>query len=157
MSIKASMRLRTYLSIGGSMANLNFTMSELIHSDTAIKHNINNMPDINSLDCMLNLIVYCLQPVRELLKKPMIISSGYRNALVNHLVGGAVDKYGNAISQHCRGQAADFVVNGMTVQQIIDIIKKSNIEYDQLINEYDKWVHISFVKGKNRKSSFKIG
>ena len=157
MSIKASMRLRTYLSIGGSMTNLNFSMSELIHSDTAIKHNINNMPDINSLDCMLNLIVYCLQPVRDLLKKPMIITSGFRNAQVNNLVGGAVDNYGNPISQHCKGQAADFVVTGMTVQQIIDAIKKSNIEYDQLINEYNKWVHISFVKGRNRKSSFKIG
>ena len=45
--------------------NLNFSMSELIYSDTAVRNNINNMPDINSLDCMLNLIVYCLQPVRD--------------------------------------------------------------------------------------------
>lgn len=139
------------------MASLNFSMSELIHSDMAVKHNINNMPDINSLDCMLDLIVYVLQPLRDMIKKPMIISSGYRNALVNHLVGGAVDKYGNPISQHCKGQAADFIIKGMTVKEIIEFIKKSNIEYDQLINEYDKWVHISFIKGKNRKSSFKIG
>ena len=139
------------------MASLNFSMSELIHSDMAVKHNINNMPDINSLDCMLDLIVYVLQPLRDMIKKPMIISSGYRNALVNHLVGGAVDSYGNPISQHCKGQAADFIIKGMTVKQIIEFIKKSNIEYDQLINEYDKWVHISFVKGRNRKSSFKIG
>ena len=130
---------------------LNFKISELIHSDTAIKYKINNMPDINSLDCMLNLIVYCLQPVRDTLKKPMIISSGFRNSEVNRLVGGAKN------SQHLKGQAVDFIVKGMTINQIIEIIKKSNIEYDQLINEYNKWVHISYVRGGNRKQCFSIG
>ena len=32
---------------------LNFKMSELIYSDAAVKENINNMTDINSLDNML--------------------------------------------------------------------------------------------------------
>lgn len=128
---------------------LNFKMSELIHSDTAVRQNINNMPDINSLDCMLDLIVHCLQPIREKIAKPMIISSGYRNSQVNKLVGGV------ATSQHCKGQAVDFTVKGMSVAAIIEFIKKSGIEYDQLINEYNKWVHISYVKGKNRKQVLK--
>lgn len=123
---------------------LNFKLSELIHSDLAIKHNINNMPDINSLDCMLDLICYCLQPIREKINKPMIITSGYRNARVNQLAKGV------ATSQHCLGQAADFQIKGMTPQEIVNLIKASNLEFDQLINEYDKWVHISYVKGKNR-------
>lgn len=128
---------------------LNFKMSELIHSDTAVRQNINNMPDINSLDCMLDLIVHCLQPIREKIAKPMIISSGYRNSQVNKLVGGV------ATSQHCKGQAVDFTVKGMSVAAVIEFIKKSGIEYDQLINEYNKWVHISYVKGKNRKQVLK--
>lgn len=138
------------------MTTLNFKMSELIHSDTAVRNNINNMPDINSLDCMLNLITFVLQPLRQKIGKPMIINSGYRNYQVNKLVGGAVDKNGNPTSQHCKGQAVDFIINGMRPASIIDFIKRSGIEYDQLINEYDKWVHISFVKGKNRKQCFKI-
>lgn len=129
--------------------SLNFKMSELIHSNTAVQANINNMPDINSLDCMLDLIVYCLQPIRNKLNKPMTITSGYRNFTVNHLVGG-VDT-----SQHTKGQAVDFVVKGMNIKEVIEFIKKSGIEFDQLINEYDKWVHISFVKGKNRKQILK--
>ena len=129
---------------------LNFTMSELIHSDTAVKNNINNMPDINSLDCMLNLIVYCLQPIRDKLGKPMIITSGYRCAEVNKLVGGVSN------SQHTKGQAADFTVSGETVEGIIFKIVTSGIEYDEIINEYDKWVHISFVKGNNRKETLRI-
>lgn len=125
-------------------------MSELIHSDTADKHNINNMPDINSMDCLLELIVHVLQPLRDKVGKPIIITSGYRNEQVNKLVGG------KATSQHCKGQAADFNIKGMSIAAAIDFIKKSGLEYDQLINEYDRWVHISFNKGKNRKQCFKI-
>lgn len=130
--------------------NLNFKISELIKSNCADTNNINNMPDINSLDCMLDLIVNCLQPIRNLLNKPMIITSGYRNIKLNRLVGGTKN------SQHVKGQAADFVIRGMTPKEIIEIIKKSDIEFDQIINEYDKWVHVSYIKGKNRKSIINI-
>ena len=129
--------------------NLNFKISELIYSETAVKNNINNMPDINSLDNMLELIVYCLQPIRDKLQKPMVITSGYRNSQVNKLVGGVSN------SAHLYGQAVDFTVSGMTPAQVVDFIKKSGVEYDQLINEYDKWTHISYVKGKNRKQVLK--
>lgn len=129
--------------------NLNFTISELIHSDEAVKNKINNMPDINSLDNLLELVVLCLQPIRDKLKKPMIITSGYRNAQVNKLVGGVSN------SMHQYGQACDFKVSGMTPAQIVEFIKKSGVEYDQVINEYDKWVHISYVKGNNRKQVLK--
>ena len=129
---------------------LNFKISELIHSDTSIKYNINNMPDVNSLDSLLNLIFYCLQPIRDKIKKPMVITSGYRSLEVNRLVGGATN------SQHRTGQAVDFKISGMTPRQIVDFIKKSGIEYDQLIEEYSNntsWVHISYNKGKNRKQT----
>ncbi len=124
---------------------LNFTISELIKSDTAIKNNINNMPDIKSLDNLLDLIFYCLQPLRDKLGKPVIITSGYRNQKVNTLVKGKNN------SQHLKGQAVDFKVKGMTTQQTIDFVKNADIEFDQLINEYGKWVHISFNKNNNRK------
>ena len=125
---------------------LNFKMSELIHSDTAAKYKINNMPDINSLDNMLDLITYCLQPIREKIGKPMIITSGYRcSTLNNH-----PEIRGVKNSQHTTGQAVDFVITGMAPDQIIAKIKSFGIEFDQLINEYNRWVHISFNKGKNR-------
>lgn len=131
------------------MLKVNFKISELIYSKIATQKNISNMPDINSLDCMLDLIVNCLQPIRNLLNKPMIITSGYRNDKVNKLVNGANN------SQHKKGQAVDFVVKGMKPSEIIEIIRKSNVEFDQLINEYDRWTHVSYLKDKNRKQIFK--
>jgi len=130
--------------------DLKFSISELIHSDAAIKYNINNMPDIRALDNILNLIYYCLQPLREKIGKPIHISSGFRCEKLNQLVKGAKN------SQHLFGQAADIYVDGMTVQNLIIFIKNSRVEFDQLINEYDSWVHISFVKGKNRRQILKI-
>lgn len=132
------------------MTNLNFSISELIHSDNAIKAGIDNTPTIKEIDNLLNLIFYCLQPIRDKLKKPMIITSGYRNIKVNILAGGKQN------SQHLKGQAADFIVNNMSIQQVINFIIYSDIEFDQLINEYNKWVHISFVKGKNRRQVLSI-
>lgn len=130
---------------------MNFTIGELVNSDIARKEKIDNTPDSISLKYMQELIKYCLQPIRDKLGKPMIITSGYRCPTLNKKVGGVAN------SQHTKGQAVDFYVNAMSIQQVIDFIKKSGVEFDQLINEYNKWVHISFVKGRNRKQIFKYG
>lgn len=134
---------------------LNFTMSELLHSDEAIRHKINNIPnDKQILDNLLLLITECLQPIREYIGKPVRVTSGYRCQTLNDLptIRGAKN------SQHLTGQAADIVISGMTPKQIIEKIIASGVEYDQLINEYDLWTHISFNKSHNRRQPpFKIG
>lgn len=131
---------------------LNFTMSELLHSDIAEKYNISNIPDKKSLDNMLLLIVECLQPFRNYVNKPIIISSGFRSTRLNGhpLVNGKPN------SQHTTGQAADIIIKGMTPKQVIEKFIGSGVEYDQLINEHDIWTHVSYNKGHNRKQCFKI-
>lgn len=134
------------------MIKLNFTMSELLHSDIAQKYNIYNVPDKEHLDNLLLLICNVLQPLRDYIGKPIIINSGYRNPRLNShpLINGKPN------SQHCIGQAADFIIKGMTPKQIIEKVKSSGVEFDQLINEHNIWVHISYNKGKNRKQVFDI-
>ena len=117
---------------------LNFTIKELVHSDNAIKAGIANTPNIEQVDNLLNLIFYCLQPIRDKLKKPMIITSGFRNSQVNFLAGGAIN------SGHLNGTCADFVVKGMSIEQVYQFIKKSGVKYTQLIQEKGKWIHIQY-------------
>lgn len=134
------------------MTKLHFTMSELLKSDIAEKYNISNIPDKQSLDNMLILICECLEPIRLYINKPMIISSGYRSPRLNGhpLINGTPN------SQHVTGQAVDFTIKGMTPKVIIELIKESGVEFDQLLNEHNLWVHISYNKGKNRKQVLEI-
>ena len=134
------------------MTNLNFSISELIHSDNAIKAGIDNTPTIKEIDNLLNLIFYCLQPIRDKLKKPMIITSGYRNMKVNFLAGGAIN------SGHLKGTCADFVVRGMTVQELFNFICNSGINFTQLIEEHKgntSWIHIEYDKQNLKKDKLK--
>jgi hypothetical protein len=131
---------------------LHFTMSELLYSNIAKKYNISNIPDKEALDNMLLLIVECLEPIRQYIGKPMLISSGYRSCRLN----GHPLINGNPNSQHCKGQAVDFTIKGMTPKIIIELIKESGVEFDQALNERDCWVHLSYNKGKNRKQVLKI-
>ncbi len=132
---------------------LNFKISELIKSDTAIRYNINNMPDINSLDNMLLLIVFCLQPIREKLGKPIIITNGFRSYSLWKKLSD-LDLKPSKTSQHLEGKAADLAVAGMSQHDLFYFILNSGIEYDQLIWEQDSnCVHISYNKGRNRKEA----
>ena len=125
---------------------LNFTMSELLHSDIAEKYIISNIPDKKSLDNMLLLIVNCLQPLRNYIGKPIIITSGYRSARLNGhpLIKGAQN------SEHLTGGAADFIIKGLTPKQVVELVKASGVPFRQLINEHNLWTHISYKEGENK-------
>ena len=125
--------------------NLNFKISELTHSDIAVKNNINNMPDINSLDNLLELIVHILQPLREKYG-PIRITSGYRNQQVNRLVNGKPN------SNHTKGCAAD--IQNPNLESMYKYVI-NHLDYDECLFETNakgaRWLHVSYVKGKNRK------
>lgn len=121
---------------------LNFTITELCKSDVARKNNISNIPQqLYIYDNIINLIHYCLQPLRDKLGKPIIISSGYRCQRLNKMVGGS------NTSHHIQGMAADFVVVNMKVKEVINYIINSGQKWTQLIEEHANgkvWVHISY-------------
>ena len=120
----------------------NFTLEEMIASETAARHNIDQTP---SNDVLMNLrrLALFLEDVRKILDKPIQISSAYRSPLANEAVGG------KKTSQHCRGAAADIKVKGMTPDQVVRAIIKSGLPYDQVIREFDSWTHVSISNGKD--------
>jgi len=127
----------------------NFTLPEIIHSNTAKRLGINNAPNKEHLKNMQVLVRDLIQPMRDVLG-PIRISSGYRNPELNRAIGGS------SKSQHCKGEALDLQYwskGKMCNKEIYDWVIKSGIEFDQMINEFDySWIHISLKSnGKNRK------
>lgn len=86
--------------------------------------------------------------VREIIGKPMIITSGYRCPELNKAIGGALT------SQHIFCEAIDFVVKGLRVEDIFSRIVTSDLKYNQIIIERNKsgsqWVHISIGSYKQK-------
>ena len=125
---------------------LNFTISELIKSDVANANKINNIPQQAYIyDNLLNLIIFCLQPLREKIGKPIIISSGYRCDKLNKLVGGVSNsdhRFGAAADIHTKSDKPDD--NKTLFDTICMLAKAGRIECRQIINEYNyNWIHIS--------------
>lgn len=114
----------------------NFTLAELTQSETAARIGLDNTP---SKDVEANLVrlARMLEDVRRTLGRPIMVNSAYRSVEVNKAIGS------KPTSQHCNGCAADIRVPGLTPNDIVKAIIKTNIEYDQLIREFDSWVHIS--------------
>ena len=98
-----------------------------------------------------------LERVRNILRKPMIISSAVRCPGLNKAVGGAKN------SQHVKFEAVDFIVKAMGGAKNFDAsetwwaykrIRSSAIEFDQLIYEVrgeSEWIHISFSDDNRRE------
>ena len=128
----------------------NFTLNELVYSATAEKNKIDNRPSVQVIANLKSLCENVLQPLRNALGCPIIISSGFRCAVLNKKVGGQSN------SQHLMGQAADLVVPQKNLKDVFNYIK-SHLNYDQLLYEYsktDKWIHVSFRNdGHNRKQA----
>jgi hypothetical protein len=129
----------------------NFTLEELLASDTAKAKGIKNVPGTQEVCALCALVINILQPLRDAMGEPIKIGSGYRSLALNKAVGGVAN------SQHMKGEAADLCIDGDKIKgkRWFDWIK-AHCEYDQIIWEHNAkgnyWVHVSFrADGKNRK------
>lgn len=86
--------------------------------------------------------------VREIVGKPLIITSGYRCPELNKAIGGAIT------SQHIFCEAIDFVVKGLRPEDVFNRIITSDLKYNQIIIERNtkgsQWVHISIGAFKQK-------
>ena len=129
----------------------NFTLSELIKSDTAIRKGINNNPNAEQIEKLKALCENILQPVRDHFGR-VKITSGFRSVELCEAIGSS------ARSQHARAEAADFEVVGVDNAELFDWIK-DNLTPDQLILEFytpgepnSGWIHCSWIPDQPRAS-----
>ena len=114
-----------------------FTLEELIASDTAARFGLDNTPNAEVIENLKRLCSLILEPLRDLVHAPVHINSGYRSLEVNRKVGSKDN------SQHVKGCAADIKVQGVTPDELIKVIIGAGLPYEQVIREFDRWVHVS--------------
>ena len=123
----------------------NFTLEELVHSDTAIAKGIKNEPGTRERLAMMNLCAK-LQPLREAVGKPISINSGYRCPELNKAVGGVPS------SQHVKGEAADLHIEGKA-GDLLEVLEESELPFDQaILYRHKNFLHVSLkLEGEQRK------
>ena len=117
-----------------------FTLEEMIVSETAERLGIDNSPSTEVLSNLRGLTNF-LEVVREKIKKPIFVSSGYRCPELNRAIGGSRS------SQHMKGLAADIVSRSYgTPAELAEVIVALDLEFDQVILEFGRWVHVSVAE-----------
>jgi len=131
----------------------NFTLSEMVKSDTALRHDMDNTPGEVEIANLKTLCEKVLQPVRDHFQRGVKVNSGFRHPEVNAKVGGS------KTSDHCKGQAADIEIPGIANADLAVWIM-DNLEYTQLILEFytpgvpdSGWVHVSYDPANLKKEN----
>ena len=115
----------------------NFTLEELTHTD---HREFSNEPNDIETANLVRLAVF-LEQVKTLLGgKPIMVNSAFRSKQVNDAVGSKDS------SAHRIGNAADLRVPSLTPDEVVKLVIASNLQYDQVIREFDRWTHIAIPK-----------
>jgi len=127
-----------------------FTLEEMEKSQTATRKGIKNKAGSGEIKNLGDLCYEVLEPVRAKFDKPVTITSGYRSPELSEAIGS------KSTSQHCKGEAVDMEVIGVSNLQVALWIE-NNLDFDQLILEFwtgeanSGWIHVSYKDGSNRK------
>lgn len=143
-----------------------FSINEFVVSSTAKSKRIDNTPSEEIKQHIIEAVDKLYDPLREawgnycnrfkLGKAGIKVNSGYRCPALNAAVGGA------KTSGHLSGYAADlYPLNGKLdkfIPFVKDWLKVNNIQFDECLNEYDRWLHMSYksINGLQRKKIGKI-
>lgn len=129
-----------------------FPLHELTRSQIATRRGINNTPPAALIPNLVR-VAFFLETLRARLSAhlgkdtPIFISSGYRCPELNRAARGS------RTSVHMKGLAADIECFAMSPAGLADFILRhmSDVGWDQLILEFDEWVHIGLAEGAQRQ------
>ena len=111
-----------------------FTYEELTHTD---HREFDNTPNEQELANLKRLAAFLEQIKTVLGGKPIMVNSAFRSKQVNDAVGS------KDTSQHRIGCAVDIRIPGLTPDEVVKTIIASDLQYDQVIREFDRWTHVS--------------
>lgn len=161
-----------------------FSLKEMTDSQTAVRYGIANVPSEQDIENLRRLCQGTLEPLREALQLPVVITSGFRTKALNdklahssersqHMQGCAADFYvssAGSIVQGLKGQdpgskvqGSKFKIQGeevpsrreLLIKAFREILTNPKIDYDQLIL-YPNFIHVSYVsKEHNRHNILK--
>jgi zinc D-Ala-D-Ala carboxypeptidase len=129
---------------------------EGVRSNTALRLDIENVPNDEQLKNMGVVASEVFEPLREWVGGPIKINSFFRCYKLNKAISGS------KTSQHMSGQAMDIddTFGWKTNTEMFNYVK-DNLDFDQMIWEFGDddnpdWVHVSFVsKEENRNRCLK--
>ena len=84
-----------------------FYLHQMIRSQLATRHAIDNQPNVGQIDALGHLCRFVLEPTRRHFGVPIVPSSGCRCRRLNRLLGS------RDTSSHCAGEAVDFEIIGV--------------------------------------------
>ncbi len=116
-----------------------FCYEEFEQSWTANQRGIDNRIPSEKIRYAIRLLVLnLLQPLRDKLQRPLIITSGYRTPALNQEVGGSKH------SQHMKGEAADiYCQDAAGVLLLAQTVLRNSLPFDQMVL-YKSTLHLSF-------------
>jgi len=94
----------------------NFSLQEMIKSDTAIRLDIDNNPNADQIEKLRLLCENILQPVRDHFGR-VKVTSGFRSSELCAAIGSSVN------SQHAKAEAADFECVGVDNAEVADWVE----------------------------------
>lgn len=144
-SVEEDTKVRSWKTKHPDWISDHFYMGEFIYSAVAVEAGLDNMPPPEARAAIRNLVEKLLEPLRLCFGSAIQVSSGFRCADLNRLVGGVAN------SQHLTGEAADIFTFGS--YRLLETLKESGLNFDQAIFYRKKnFMHLSLkYEGENRR------
>lgn len=118
-----------------------FSLEEFTRSSTAQRLKIDNSPSDEVVRNIQYGVQMVLDPLRRIIRTPIIITSGFRCSTLNKAVGGVANSW------HTKGNAADLRINNEEEAKAIFQALKTLPSVDTVLFEHSAtaiWMHVQW-------------